>query len=150
MDNIQLGYAGEQAVKEILEMRGWKVELGPIGGVDLIVEGQVTVEVKTARLSKRVDNRNAHWQFCIWKDDDEHSPFDEDLLILCCWDEKPCYFVIPGCLVSHHMKKLDITRRKPKLYNGRWSKFREAWELGDYIISGTLYMYQQVPLLRSK
>jgi hypothetical protein len=136
----EVGLNGEQAVKELLEKRGWKVEWGEVGGPDLIVEESVTVEVKTATPSGRTDRNSKRWQFLLYKNDGESSPFKEDLLVLRCETDPPVHFLIPGCLIHYRLTKIDITSKNPLRYNGRWSEFRDAWELADLVISGYLWI----------
>lgn len=137
---IETGYAGEQAVKELLEKRGWDVENGEPGGPDLVIEGSVTVEVKTANLTKRTSQGGMSWQFSLASHLDHQKPFDEDLLILRCLSDPPQHFIIPGCLIHYKLTKIDITFKNPQKYVGRWAEFREAWELGDLVIAGYLWI----------
>jgi len=137
---FETGENGEQAVKELLQKRGWDVISGDPGGPDLIVEGNVTVEVKTANLSGRTDQSGFRWQFSLISHLDHQKPFDEDLLILRCLSDPPQHFIIPGCLVHYKLTKIDITYKNPQKYHGRWAEFREAWELGDLVIAGYLWI----------
>lgn len=137
---FEVGDAGEQAVEELLRKRGWTVERGEPGGPDLIIEGSVTVEVKTANLSKRTHQGGSCWQFSLISHLDHQKPFDEDLLILRCLSDPPQHFIIPGCLIHYKLTKIDVTYENPQKYHGRWAEFREAWELGDLIIAGYLWI----------
>lgn len=131
--SFEVGDAGEEAVAHILWERGYLVEYGPAGGPDLIIEGLVTVEVKTANLSGRTDRNAKRWQFSLTKLDGQHKPFEEDLLILRCLTDKPCHFVIPGILVQKGLVKIDITHPLPSIYQGKWSLFWEAWKVVDMV-----------------
>jgi hypothetical protein len=137
-----LGSSGEDAVAEILRERGWDVKPGPIGGADLIIDGYVTVEVKTAKLSRRTDRSRKRWQFSLYNPVASQQPIDEDLVILRCESEPPHHFVIPGMLLREQLKKVDITTEDPRKYEGRWAAFREAWQLADLVVSGLLYFNQ--------
>lgn len=143
--DTSLNPAGIQAAKEILESRGWTVEEKPGEEYDLLIQEMVTVKVLAANSHKPKCKRNIWWQFRLIEDGEKCHKFGPDLLIVICWGEEQCFFVIPGCVVSYRLETVDITRRNPGLYNGKYAEFREAWELGDYIIAGTLWMYEQSP-----
>ena len=132
---IELGYAGEQAVKELLEKEGFKVTSGEPGSYDLLIEDLTTVEVKTASLSGRTDKQAKRWQFCFYSHPDRQQPLVEDLLILRCESNPPCHFIIPFIFVPEGLTKIDITNPDPWAYRGKWSLFRELWELVDICIT---------------
>lgn len=143
--NFMAGIAGEEAVAEILLKRGYKVDFGPPGGCDLILDDFLTVEVKTANLSDRVDSNSPRWQFSMTKMDGQHSPFEEDVLILRCLSEPPYHFVIPGELVNPQLQKIDITREDPRRYRGRWHQFGERWILVDMVYAWVLLLGGEQP-----
>lgn len=136
----QLGDEGEKAVRTLLQLRGWDVQPGKANGVDLVVENFVTVEVKTARPSKRTDKKATRWQFCLWRDAPGRKPLEENILILRCLSEPPCHFIIPGWLIPEGQKRLDIGAINPHTYKGKYSLFREAWGLCDCLIAGFLWL----------
>jgi len=126
---VELGYAGEQAVKAELESRGHTVEDGPLGSYDLLVNGRITVEVKTALLSGRTDKDAMRYQFCLYAHPERQKPLEEDILILRCACEDPVHFIIPAIVIPDGLTKIDITSTDPRRYKGRWEKYREAWYL---------------------
>ena len=131
----ELGDAGEQAVKELLEKHGWMVEWGKLGRYDLLIERLTTVEVKTATLSGRTDKQAKRWQFCLYSHPNRQQPFDEDLLILRCEGNPPCHFIIPFIFIPEGLTKIDITCADPWKYRGKWALFRELWELVDICVT---------------
>lgn len=137
--NFIIGDSGEQAVADLLRERGYEVQMGEPGGPDLILDGFLTVEVKTANLSGRIDCNAKRWQFSLTKMDGQHKPFEEDVLILRCLSNPPCHFVIPGIVVPKTLVKLDITHPNPFLYRGKWSAFYEKWEFVDMVHAYYLY-----------
>lgn len=126
---IVTGDNGEQAVKRILIADGWDVKHDPLEDWDLLIDDFLTVEVKTAHLSGRTDKPNKRWQFCLYAHKDRQQPVNEDLLILRCEFDPPCHFVIPMFFVPASLTKIDITSPNPWLYTGKWSLFREQWDL---------------------
>jgi hypothetical protein len=124
---FEVGNEGEEAVANLFRKRGWDVEPGPVGGADLIIEGLVTVEVKTANPTGRVDRKAMRYQFCPFSHPEDQKPFEE-------------HFVIPGCMVNHRRTKIDITRQNARFYRGQWAVFREAWQLVDLVIAGLLWL----------
>lgn len=133
------GDQGEQAVAEILRERGYRVEPGPPGGCDLILDSFLTVEVKTANPSGRTDRNAKRWQFSLTTLDGQHKPFEEDALILRCLTDKPCHFVIPGVMISKTLVKIDITNPRPSRYQGKWAVFYEMWKMVDMVYAWLLY-----------
>lgn len=143
--NFVVGTKGEEAVARILLNRGYRVDFGHPGGCDLILEGLLTVEVKTANLTGRVDSNSPRWQFSMTKLDGQHSPFEEDVLVLRCLSEPPYHFVIPGELVNPQLQKIDITREDPRGYRGRWHQFGEKWILVDMVYAWLLWLNDNEP-----
>ena len=125
---IEVGENGEHAIARILRADGWDVISDTPGDEDLIIEGILTVEVKTANLSSRSDRQTKRWQFCLYAHPERQKPVDEDLLILRCEGDRPCHFVIPTFLIPPGLTKIDITSPNPWEYGGKWSLFRERWE----------------------
>lgn len=139
--NFITGDQGEQAVAEILRERGYRVEPGPPGGCDLILDSFLTIEVKTANLSGRTDRNAKRWQFSLTKCDGQHKPFEEDVLILRCLTDDPCHFVIPGVVVPKALVKIDITNPLPFHYQGKWAAFYERWEVVDLVYGYRLHWF---------
>lgn len=137
--NFVTGDLGEEAVAVILRARGYPVKPGPPGGCDLILDSFLTIEVKTANLSGRMDKKAKRWQFSLTKMDGQHKPFTEDVLILRCLTTIPCHFVIPGVLVPKSLVKLDIPNPRPFHYQGKWSIFYDAWEMVDLVYAYRLW-----------
>lgn len=129
-----VGYAGEEAVAEILKGKGYQVEAGGNGDCDLTLEGICTVEVKTANASGRTDRKAKRWQFCLFAHPERDKPFAEDLLILRCETTPPTHFVIPGVIVLRGTIKIDITTKDPAKYRGKWAFYRERWDLIDTVL----------------
>lgn len=133
------GNNGEQAVADLLLEKGYQVRRDSFWDWDLIIDSFLTVEVKTAHRSKRTDKPQKRWQFCLYAHPARAKPIDEDLLILRCESDPPCHFVIPMFLVPEKLTKIDITSPDPWKYRGKWSLFRERWEIvdmmHDYIIN---------------
>ena len=125
----ELGHKGEQAVFEILEGQGWDVEWPSGFDEDLLVNGHLTIEVKTAEASSRRGGRQKRWQFCLYPHPGRDKPFCEDVLILRCQSEPPVHFIIPGFLIRTGLTKIDITTQDPSKYKGKWSIFRGRWEV---------------------
>ncbi len=156
-----LAYQGELAVAELLRARGHQVEhIGSNSPHDIVVNGSTTVEVKTALPSPRAGGRRDRWQFNLTKNDGQHAPMSEDLLILRCQQERngngACpvtgrhgetihHYVIPGRLLDRNLTKVDITGT-PDGYNGRYALFLEAWHLADAVIALRDKSGYQIPL----
>lgn len=128
------GDNGERAVAEILRAGGYHVEAGGEGNCDLTVNYICTVEVKTAKVSGRTDRKAKRWQFSLFGHRERQEPFEEDLLILRCETVPPCHFVIPGVVVPRYLTKIDITTKDPCRYRGKWSFYRERWDLVDTVL----------------
>lgn len=127
------GERGERDVQEVLEGLGYEVEY--IGGneMDLIINGRLSVEVKTAFPTNGAHNHGTRWQFMLHKRS-RGKPLEEHILILRCQDgieagDPVWHFVIPGYLTGlGGLAKIDITSR-PDKYRGRWSLFLDAWDV---------------------
>lgn len=155
MDKFQdvcrdLGQAGEEAVADLIRGRGHQVRLD--GGNhlhDLVVEGVVTVEVKTALPTAANGNRHDRWQFNLYDTDGYHQPVLEDVLVLRCQHDRngggADHFVIPGSLLPAGLTKLDITSH-PRRYAGKYSLFLDAWELLDAVVALGVREGSQLPL----
>lgn len=134
-DAVKTGWEGEEAVKALLETRGWQVDFPKQGTADLLVEDAVTVEVKTAHLSGRTDRKAKRFQFALYTHRDNTNPVEEDILILRCLSDPPTHFIIPITHLPPTLTKIDITHTDPHQYAGAWARFREAWDLLDTIIT---------------
>lgn len=133
-----LGEMGEIAVAALLCRRGHQVQLD--GGNcphDIVLNGNTTVEVKTALPSDRPQGWHRRWQFILHKKGDG-APVTEDLLVLRCQFDLngggAFHFVIPGRLLRPGLTKIDISH-EPELYAGRYCLFLEAWELADALVA---------------
>lgn len=125
---IEFGHMGEEAVARTLREMGYHVLHGEPGAEDLVINGKLTIEVKTANLTIGSNGNLGRWQFCLFAHPDRQQPFNEDLLILRCECSPPVHFVIPGTQVLFRLSKIDITSKNPHKYQGKWARFREGWE----------------------
>jgi hypothetical protein len=80
MSPFELGAAGERYVAGELATRGIPVVAG--GPADLLIYGDVPVEVKTARPSAYRRNRRRAYQFCIHRQN--RGGLKGEFLILVC------------------------------------------------------------------
>ena len=126
---IETGENGEQAVAGLLVEKGYHVIQDPLQDWDLLISESLTIEVKTAHLSKRIDRLAKRWQFCLYSHPERQQPVNEHLLILRCESNPPCHFIIPMVFVPKRLTKIDITSPDPWKYEGRWLIFRERWGL---------------------
>lgn len=103
---------------------------------DLILEGkggaEITVEVKGARPSK--GRRAGTFRFCLNRAN-YSAPIAEDVVVLVCKisdaPEGKTFFVIPRKLLEGK-SYIRITHPDPQKYAGRWSAFRDLFEIvGD-------------------
>lgn len=134
-----VGENGERAVADILIDRGYRVKHDPLEDWDLLVDDFLTIEVKTAHRSGRTDKPQKRWQFCLYAHPERQKPVNEDLLILRCESNPPCHFIIPMLLVPAELTKIDITSPDPWQYRGKWSLFRERWDMVDMLHAYFLY-----------
>jgi len=147
---LQLGHEGELAVAELIRGRGHTVRLD--GGNhlhDLVIEGTVTIEVKTALPSAGSNGNKRRWQFKLFEDRDGRQPMREDILILRCQrdvdGQVADHYIIPGHLVPDLLKRIDITS-EPGTYNGKYSLFLDAWHLLDAEVALAVADGRQLPL----
>jgi len=132
------GEEGERWVVGFLRRRGYSVEwIGGNTDYDVLIEGCVKAEVKTATLSAGARGLGSgRWQFSLRRNG---KLVDEHLLFLVCWldlDEDPvAVFVIPGRELDEELAKIDITTGNPEAYGGRWSRYYEAWEVVDQVLA---------------
>jgi len=131
----EFGERAELLAADKLRLLGYVVDVvGFRGKADLLIRHEsfdgvlLTAEVKAARLSE-ISGRQVGYQFLLDKVG-YSAPIVEDVLLLACVDGGAVlgWFVIPSLqVVGQH--KLAISSRNPMDYCGRWSKFRERWEL---------------------
>ncbi len=131
-DKQAFGRMGEKFVADGLRDRGCHVlEVGTRSRTDLIVNGNVTVEVKAATLTKRRVQRGGeynHWHFSFRRNG---LPNDSDFAVLVCFGddmEAVGSFVIPGYAVGMNRRTVKITREDPEDYSGKWAEFYERWD----------------------
>lgn len=133
----EFGRLGEEFVTSELLRRGYAAEwIGECSDYDLLVDGRMKVEVKSATPSAGSPGRNRsdRWQFSLRR---HGLPVDEDLMILVCWgedlEEPLATFIIPGAEVDERLTKIDITSR-PDRYRGKWTAYRGRWDLVDQVL----------------
>lgn len=141
------GEMGERWVAEKLRERGYVVEwIGGRSEYDLLIEGIVRAEVKSATLSHD-EERGYRWQFSLRR----HGLLvDEDVLFLLCWEDMEggplATFVVPGGAVYERLCKVDVTSRDPREYRGRWARYREDWGQVGRVVARL--PYRKVTLFR--
>lgn len=143
-----IGAAGEEAVRNLIEARGHTVRWDGANALhDIVVNGSTTVEVKTAHPSPGSNGNKQRWQFHLFKNDGHHQPMLEDILVLRCLlpDDQARHFIIPGRCLRPKQRKIDITSH-PDQYRGQYAPFREAWQLLDKIIAHNDVRGVQIPL----
>lgn len=119
----ELGILGEYHIAQQLRFAGAKVEFG--GPADLLVNGEA-VEVKTARLRQYRTGRKLGYQFCLTRQG--HTDHKKaKVVVLLCW-ESFTVFIIPTEEIDTNWK-ITIPTEKPQRYNGKWSVWRERWEI---------------------
>ena len=127
MSRNNLGYAGEMYAKQQLERLGLNVlYTGKLGvGYDLLVNGVLKVEIKTALL-----NNEERYQFSLRKDSTDVQKFADvrkaDIVILQCVGNtgNVTSFVMPTIAVYNN-KQVKITS-DPSSYAGKFAKYRIA------------------------
>lgn len=137
-DMEQVGKIGERWVVESLRRRGYTAEwVGGSSDYDVLVEGVVRAEVKSAQLG-RYKGRCHRWQFSLRR---HGLDVDEELVFLLCYDdldESPiATFIIPGSMLLRRLTKIDITSRDPREYRGRWQEYLGAWEVVERVVRET-------------
>jgi hypothetical protein len=127
------GKMGETWVADVLRERGHQVaEIGTRSSTDLVVDGLVTVEVKSATMTKRKVQRGGEyggWMFSFGRNG---RPNDDDFAVLVCFSdemESVGVFVIPKDNLGLQRKTARITRENPDDYAGQWAEFRDRWDL---------------------
>lgn len=121
--HTELGSWGESLVMAMFREVGIEASRG--GPADLVIEGGIALEVKTARPSK-YNGRRAGFQFCIQRDG--HTSLKAAAVVLVCvGDEGPEFFIIPAAEIEGR-RKLGIGANLEG-YTGRWANFRGKWEV---------------------
>jgi hypothetical protein len=122
-EHTQLGAWGEDLVLAMFHQAGIVAQRG--GPADLVIEGGIALEVKTAKPS-RYNGRQAGFQFCIEKAG--HASLKAAAVVLVCvGDGATEFFIIPAREVGNRRKLgvgVDLAE-----YKGRWAAFRNKWEL---------------------
>lgn len=119
---VPFGQEIELLVRSELRRQGYRVEwTGFNAPFDLLVDGELRVEVKGSRVAYKPTSRNYRYQAQIRND-------QADVLVMVCVDEDGAnhFFVIPSN--KFRTGNLSITHRDPIKYGGRWSKFYGAWD----------------------
>ena len=131
--NFTLGARGEHYVARRLTAMGMEVEW-PGGPSDLVIGGNLAVEVKSARLTGKDGGRSAY-QFCLRRTVNGRVKTDHRkaaVVILNCYrsnEHKPIgSFIIPSGTLGAR-KQVSITSRFPHAYQGQWSRFYENWSV---------------------
>lgn len=145
-----LGRAGEHWITAELRARGHAVRwIGTLATSDLIIDRDIRAEVKTAyvtyvRVSGKIYPR---WQFSFYRNAVRNG---EQIYFLCCWPihgEHPlATFIIPGDHLEPDRRKIDITTSDPFAYNGKWSHYRERWDLVETAIEAHRNGHRQLEL----
>lgn len=135
-DMEQVGKIGERWVVEDLRRRGYTAEwIGKSSDYDVLIEGAVRAEVKSALLGRYRGN-GYRWQFSLRR---HGLDVDEDLLFLLCYDdldEPPpvAVFIIPGNVLPRQLTQIDITSQNPREYRGKWQGYLDAWENVERVV----------------
>lgn len=131
-----LGTLGEIWVARQLRQRGYTVELiGASSDFDLLVEGVIRVEVKSALPS--AGNGGVRYQFSLRR---HGLSLDEELLVLLCYHiagAAPAAFIIPNHALPRDLTKIDITSPDPADYTGQWALYRNDWAQVSQIVAAT-------------
>ncbi len=121
--HTELGAWGEALIVEMFRQVGIEAQRG--GPADLLIEGGIALEVKTAKPSK-YDGKHSGFQFCI--DRAGHTSLKAAAVILVCvGDAGPEFFIIPAREVGNRRKLgvgVDLAE-----YKGRWAAFRDKWDV---------------------
>lgn len=122
-EHTQLGAWGEDLVLAMFHQAGIEAQRG--GPADLLIEGGIALEVKTAKPS-RYDGRRLGFQFCI--DRAGHTSLKAAAVVLVCVGDAGIeFFIIPAREVGNRRKLgvgVDVAE-----YKGRWAAFRNRWEI---------------------
>jgi len=122
-EHTQLGAWGEDLVLAMFHQAGIAAQRG--GPADLVLEGGIALEVKTAKPS-RYNGRRWGFQFCIQRDG--HTSLKAAAVVLVCAGEDGIeFFIIPAHQVGQR-RKLGIGANLAG-YTGRWAAFRNRWEV---------------------
>lgn len=123
-NHTDLGIYGEELVVSMLGKVGIKATRSK--PADIIIEGTLPIEVKTATLSK-YNGKSFGYQFCV--DRDGHTSLKGVAIILICVDTtgNTSFFIIPASEVGKR-RKLTIGRN-PEKYNGLWASYLNRWEV---------------------
>ena len=136
LSRLKLGEQGEIEVLNILNTKGLKGRLNKPQGKggnhipgDIILDNGILIEVKTV-------NYSSGWR-CSWCKDltykrwlVEHKRLTSwDFVILRCLSTPPCHFIIPRDFFKPLQRGFGIRAVDPWEYNGKFSQYRESWEL---------------------
>ena len=121
--HTELGSWGESLVMAMFREVGIEASRG--GPADLVIEGGIALEVKTAKPSK-YDGKRLGFQFCIEREG--HTSLKGAAVVLvCAGDAGIEFFIIPADVVGRR-RKLGIGANL-EAYTGRWANFRGKWEV---------------------
>ena len=123
------GVLGEFLVLNKLANLGYNTDWkGGHNEYDILVDDKLRVEVKIASL----DEKRNRFQFSMCRNLDR---LNADIAILVCWidDEHYWCYVIPAGKIPSGQKKIDITSH-PDSYQGKWSRWIDAWHVVDTIL----------------
>jgi hypothetical protein len=127
---IQIKYPiFEKRVCQILNEHGFDCARNGASdhGADLICNG-VLVEVKGSLPVQLHKNSNRiGFQFLLWKSGYSRR-IDEPITILICYQKNPVLFILPLAEIAD-LNKIDVPNSDPNEYAGKWSRFRERFDL---------------------
>ena len=125
------GVGGELAVKRILESKGYEVKRNHPHGPDLVVEGRVSVEVKTSGWCESRSYNGGYYSFNTKWGGNPKSRYDGYVLVLRCLSTPPVHFVIPRYAVLEGQQGIKICTQNAREHKGKWHEFRECWSWID-------------------
>jgi hypothetical protein len=132
------GDKGERLVMAQLRKRGFKPRLVRKMGHDIVLRSGIKIEVRTCGPRK-----DGAWAFSLASNPYRHprrriplgggkrEVFHKrcDFFILCCLSKPRVYFVIPRQDIPLDQVGLGMGQEHPSDYKGKWSKYRERWDL---------------------
>lgn len=126
--SAKLGWQGEKRTCAYLRKLGLRVKHMPYaGGYDLLAEGHLRVEIKTARL-----NKDGKYRFTLYRETDsgiKQNHNESDIVILNCIGKDYCVtsFVIPISIISNQ-HRITISGNVSG-YKGKYVSYRENFNL---------------------
>jgi len=121
--HTDLGAWGEALVLEMFQAAGIGAAYGR--PADLVLEGGIPVEVKTAKPTK-YNGKRMGFQFCL--DRKGHTSLKAVAVVLVCVGDGGIvhFFIIPASVAGSRAK--IAIGPDPVHYKGRWSAFLNRWE----------------------